>query len=185
MLKPALVLLACAALPGGVILSAQAPVAPTSASGSAVMVPASTTPVAGESGAAAAVLETAPTPGLTPHGYSYVPAGRRDPFVSLLRRGVDSEGVEPGPRPRGLAGLRAAEVTLRGTVESHGGYVGLLRGADTRTYVVRPGDQLADGTIQAITPDSVVILQQVHDPVSRERQREVRKVLRPSDEARR
>jgi Tfp pilus assembly protein PilP len=136
-----------------------------------------------------AVVEPAPPEAAGPlpstEGYSYVPAGRRDPFVSLLSRGTDSAREPSGTPGRGLAGLRTAEVTLRGTLESRGGYVGLVRGADTRTYVVRAGDRLADGTVQAISPDAMVILQQVNDPLARERQREVRKVLRTSDEARR
>src|SRR5262245_44504906 len=61
-------------------------------------------------------------PGLAPQGYSYDPEGRRDPFVSLLRRGVDVQRPTLGARPGGLAGLETNEVTLKGTVESRGGY---------------------------------------------------------------
>jgi Tfp pilus assembly protein PilP len=146
-----------------------------------------TPPAGGPTAVPPNVIEPAPheTAGPLTGGYSYVPAGRRDPFVSLLSRGQDNTSAPSGNPGRGLAGLRTAEVTLRGTLESRGGYVGLVRGADTRTYVVRAGDRLADGTVQAITPDAMVILQQVNDPLARERQREVRKVLRTSDEARR
>jgi Tfp pilus assembly protein PilP len=176
-----LVLCACLALSGLTPAAAQEPVVPAGAVTPAAGAPADAAPAAIDTTPAdpPAFLES-PGP-----GYTYVPAGRRDPFVSLLRRGADSDPLAGGARPRGLAGLRAAELTLLGTLESQGGYVGLVRGADSRTYVVRAGDQLADGTIQAITPDSMVILQQVNEPLSRERQREVRKVLRPSDEARR
>jgi hypothetical protein len=47
-----------------------------------------------------------------------------------------------------------------------------------QTYSVRAGSQLADGTVQSITLREVVILQQVSDPLSLEKQREVRKSLR-------
>jgi len=42
--------------------------------------------------------------------------------------------------------------------------------------------KLADGVIRQITANSVVILQEVNDPLSLEKQREVRKFLRGGDE---
>jgi hypothetical protein len=59
----------------------------------------------------------------------------------------------------------------------------MLLGVDQRTYIVRPGDRLLDGTVQTISPTAMVIMQQVNDPLSMEKQREVRKFLRQSDEA--
>jgi hypothetical protein len=47
---------------------------------------------------------------------------------------------------------------------------------------VRPGDKLFDGTVRSISQNVLVILQQVNDPLSLEKQREVRKVLRQTDE---
>ena len=46
-------------------------------------------------------------------GYSYDPAGRRDPFVSLRGRGGD---VAPpaGSRPAGVPGLLVNEMTVKG-----------------------------------------------------------------------
>jgi hypothetical protein len=40
-----------------------------------------------------------------------------------------------------------------------------------------------DGTVRTITPEAVVILQQVRDPLSLDKQREVRKTLRQIEEA--
>jgi Tfp pilus assembly protein PilP len=119
-----------------------------------------------------------------PQGYTYDPQGRRDPFVSLLRRGSEVPRTGgPGARPNGLAGLETGEVTLKGTLASQGTYVGILQGSDQKTYIVKAGDRLLDGTIRAITPDSMVITQQVTDPLSLEKQREVRKLLRQTEEA--
>lgn len=115
---------------------------------------------------------------IEPPGFAYVPEGRRDPFISLLRRGSDSRAAASGTRPSGLGGLGAEEITLRGTVRSRDGFVGILQGADQKTYIVRAGDKLFDGTIRAITQNDLVIVQQVNDPLSLEKQREVRKVLR-------
>jgi Tfp pilus assembly protein PilP len=123
-------------------------------------------------------------PQLEPQGYTYDPAGRRDPFISLLRRGNDTGRTNAGSRPAGLGGLETSEVTLKGTVASQGGFVGILQGADNKTYIVRAGDKLLDGTIRTISQDSMVITQQVNDPLSLEKQREVRKMLRQNEEAR-
>ena len=117
---------------------------------------------------------------IEPPGFAYNPEGRWDPFVSLLRRGADPRGT-PAARPAGLAGLAVGEATLKGTVRSRDGFVAILQGADQKAYIVRPGDKLFDGTVRAVTQNDVVILQQVNDPLSLEKQREVRKVLRQTE----
>lgn len=125
------------------------------------------------------------TPALEAHGFTYNPEGRRDPFVNLLRRGTGIDtSAHTGPRPAGIKGLGASEVTLKGTLASQGSYVAILQGADSRTYVVHPGEKLFDGTIRTISADAMVIVQQVNDPLSKETQREVRKTLRQTEEAR-
>jgi Tfp pilus assembly protein PilP len=121
-------------------------------------------------------------PPLEPPGFTYNPEGRRDPFVSLVRRGATTaRGGPAGARPAGLAGLETGEVTLRGTVRSREGFVAILQGADQKTYIVRAGDKLLDGTVRTISQNDMVILQQVNDPLSLEKQREVRKVLRQAE----
>jgi Tfp pilus assembly protein PilP len=127
---------------------------------------------------------TAPSPALENRGFAYNPDGRRDPFVNMLRRGTGVDvAAASGARPNGLKGLGTGEVTLKGTMASKGAYVAILQGSDARTYVVHPGEKLFDGTVRSITADSMVILQQVNDPLSKETQREVRKVLRQTEEA--
>lgn len=120
---------------------------------------------------------------IEPPGFTYNPEGRRDPFVSLVRRGATTTrtGVSAAARPGGLAGLETAEVNLRGTVRSREGFVAILQGADQKTYIVRAGDRLLDGTVRTISQNDMVILQQVNDPLSLEKQREVRKVLRQAE----
>jgi hypothetical protein len=101
--------------------------------------------------------------------------------VSLHGRGraVPETVASPIARPPGLAGLATSEVSLRGIVQGRTGTVGILQGAVTKTYIVHPGGKLFDGTVRAITTDAMVILQQVDDTASLEKQREVRKTLRP------
>ena len=122
-------------------------------------------------------------PELEPQGYTYSPGGRRDPFISLLRRGGSTLTETLGARPAGLLGLGTGEITLKGTIASQGGFVGILQGSDNKTYIVRAGARLLDGTIRTIAQDSIVITQQVTDPLSLEKQREVRKVFRQTEEA--
>jgi Tfp pilus assembly protein PilP len=113
-----------------------------------------------------------------PAGFAYNPEGRRDPFVSLLRRGNTARTTVATVRPAGIGGISVDEITLRGTLKNREAFVGIAQGADQRTYIVRPGDRLLDGTIRTISQNDMVIVQQVNDPLSLEKQREVRKVLR-------
>jgi Tfp pilus assembly protein PilP len=119
----------------------------------------------------------APTP---PSNYTYAQEGRRDPFVTLLARGRDGRaaGVKQDVVVEGVPGMTTDELVVRGIVQSRGALVALVTGAAGRVYTVRAGDKLADGTIRSITPQFLVIQQVVNDPLSLEKQREIRKYLR-------
>ena len=115
-------------------------------------------------------------------GYTYNAQGRRDPFLPLLKNtGKNTNTTTAAGRAAGLAGLGVADVSLRGVLMSQGGYVGMLQGTDDKTYIVRTGDKLADGTIRAITGQMMLIHQEIKDPLSRQKEREVRKMLRQMD----
>jgi type IV pilus assembly protein PilP len=159
------------------------PVLLAGAAGAQAPQPGSPVPVAAATTAVATAETAAPAKpdALDPQGFSYNPEGRRDPFVSLLRRGATDSAPTDSKRLAGLAGLGAAEVNLRGTVKSEGAWVGILEGADSKTYIVRAGDKLSDGSIRSITADSMVILQQVNDPLSLQKEQEVRKLLRQTE----
>lgn len=116
-----------------------------------------------------------------PPSYVYDPEGRRDPFIPLLNRG-DQRGQGGSARPDGLPGLMVGDVALKGIVLSRGAYLAMIQGPDTKTYIVRNGDRLFDGTVKAVTADAIVFVQQVNDPLSLVKQREVRKPLRPIEE---
>ena len=168
------------------LAAAQAPSAKTPANGSAgsaapaVGRPEGAPPPAAQPPAAAAPSAAKPAvdPLSEPAGFAYTPEGRRDPFVSLLRRGTTARTGPASVRPAGLGGISVDEITLRGTLKNRETFVGIAQGADQKTYIVRAGDKLLDGTIRAISQNDMVILQQVNDPLSLEKQREVRKVLR-------
>ena len=181
MMKPGTRLRSCAA---ALVFAASAAHAQTPANTPAPAPAPQATPAApGSPAAPAKPAAPGASPAIEPQGYTYDPQGRRDPFVSLLRRGSDVQRATSGNlRTPGLAGLETSEVTLRGTIASQGSYVGILQGSDQKTYIVKAGDRLLDGTIRVINPDSMVISQQVTDPLSLEKQREVRKLLRPTTE---
>ena len=130
---------------------------------------------------AAATAAPAPPPNVPspPPNYVYAPDGRRDPFVSLVNRGLEKPAKPVAKeRPDGIGGVSVGEVMVRGLVESRGGWLAMVGVPNGKTYAIRPGDRLFDGTVRTITPDAVVLLQDVTDPKSVERQREVRKPLR-------
>ena len=131
------------------------------------------TPSAGAPGAAT------PAPAPAAEAYTYDPAGRRDPFVSLLSRGIEPT---TGKKLTGLAGLTTGEVMLRGVMQSRNSYVALLSGPDGKTYSAHVNDRLLDGVIRSVTPQGIVIMQEVNDPLSLVKQREVRKGLRTAED---
>jgi type IV pilus assembly protein PilP len=135
---------------------------------------------AGAQGAAPAPAPSAQAPA-PPETYAYDPAGRRDPFVNLLGTGLEQRStLRKGDGP---AAMTAADISLNGILQSRGKFVALIKGPDNRTYIVHKGDKLLDGTITTITAQGLVILQEVNDPLSLVKQREVRKLLRSPEDA--
>jgi Tfp pilus assembly protein PilP len=108
--------------------------------------------------------------------YSYDPGGRRDPFLNLLGTGADSRPLKHGGD--GPSGMSVSEISVRGVMQSRGALIAMVQGPDARTYIVHQGDKFIDGTIKSITPQGLIVLQDVNDPLSSVKQREVRKMLR-------
>lgn len=111
--------------------------------------------------------------------FTYNPDGRRDPFVSLIGKGSDPKNA--GARPPGVPGLLINEVSVKGIVRNSAGFVAMIQGPDNKTYVVKAGDRLMDGTVKSIVQDAVVFSQDVNDPLSLVKQKEIRKSLRSAD----
>jgi hypothetical protein len=124
-------------------------------------------------------------------GYSYNSGGRRDPFVSLQRPVAADRG--PKTRKPGMEGFLIQEVALKGIVRTTGsgmgvagrpGYIAMFLGADGKSYFVSTGQRLYDGVITAMDATSVTFRQEVTDPLSPVKTRDVRKSLYASEEAR-
>jgi len=112
---------------------------------------------------------------LAGRGFSYDPAGRRDPFHSL----VEQTKAEKGPRPKGVAGMLISEVDLVGIVQKGRDNLAFFNGSDNKGYFLRVGDQLYDGRIIQINRQTgqVVFRQEINDPRSIKPYRDITKRL--------
>ncbi|RPJ64130.1 MAG: hypothetical protein EHM24_23470 [Acidobacteria bacterium] len=112
--------------------------------------------------------------------YTYRSEGRRDPFVSLVNRGAEAP---KGSKGTGIGSLFVGDISLKGIVQSRGAYLAIVQAPDgKRPFIVRVNERFADGVVKAITADSLLILQEVTDPLSLTKQREIRKTLRAVEE---
>jgi Tfp pilus assembly protein PilP len=125
----------------------------------------------------------APGPPPPPENYSYQPDGRRDPFTNLIGAGAGTDSRLGTTRAEGAAGIAVADLTVRGVMQSRNRMTAMIQGPDKKTYVVHAGDKLADGVIKAVTLQGLVIVQEVNDPLSLVKQREVTKRLRSLEDA--
>ncbi len=111
---------------------------------------------------------------LAGRAYSYDPAGRRDPFRSLL---VRPEDRARGERPPGIAGMSIDDVVIHGIWRTRTGFIAQVRAVDNKSYLVRGGDLLYDGEVTRVSPNEVVFRQNINDPQSVKPFREVTKQL--------
>lgn len=118
---------------------------------------------------------------LSGRGFTYDPAGRRDPFRSL----VDAmNALGKGPRPRGIAGMLISEVDLVGIVQKGKSHIAFFNGSDNKGYFMKVGDTLYDGKIIRIDRNTgtVVFRQDINDPRSIKPYRDVSKRLTTAEE---
>jgi len=113
--------------------------------------------------APAASAKPAPADDSTVEGRQYVydPAGRRDPFKSLLVRERSRES-----RPPGIPGLSVDEMDLQGIWKTRSGWLAQVRGSDNKSYLLRKGDVLFDGEVIDVRANELTLRQNVNDPQS-------------------
>jgi len=160
-----------AAAPAPAAAKAATPPAPAPPASAAKTATPPAQPAAGPSAPAAPPAEV----------YSYHAEGRRDPFQSLV--GTGSTAAATSRKGEGAAGLAVGEISVHGVMQSRGSLVAMIMGPEKKTYIVHSGDKLLDGTIKAITPQGLVVVQEVNDPLSLVKQREIRKLLRSLEDA--
>lgn len=125
---------------------------------------------------AATVHTVATVPPSQTDTYVYQTDGRRDPFLALIGGAIDPHSNTK--RGEGLGGLALADISVRGVMQSRDALVAMVQGPDNKTYLIHQGDKLADAVVKSVTTQGLVVMQDVSDPLSVQKQREVRKLLR-------
>lgn len=85
--------------------------------------------------------------------YVYEPAGRRDPFKSLVQKKGEGSGVTD------VSSLDVSNLTLTGIIWGPSGRLALVNDTQGVGYIIKPGDQVIGGNVFAITDTSVVFEQ--------------------------
>jgi Tfp pilus assembly protein PilP len=114
-----------------------------------------------------------------PGEFVYNPEGRRDPFWNLLQGKSVKENREA---IEGIAGLMIDELELEGIVFAQGVFKALLKGPDTRPYVVGIGDKVYDGEVVAMDKNSVSFKKSLTVALSGQKDRVIIKTLNPEEE---
>jgi hypothetical protein len=76
------------------------------------------------------------------------------------------------------------EVALKGIVRDKSGYIAMLQATDGKSYFAKVGQRFYDGVITAMDGATVTFRQEVTDPLSPVKTRDVKKSLYSSEEAR-
>jgi|SRR5215472_4178081 len=97
---------------------------------------------------------------------------RRDPFESLLNR---SQGKGGPALPPGKAGLQVSTLRLDGIVKAPNGMIAVVTNPQARTYFLREGDHLYDGSVEKITMDGVSFHEEGKDAFGKPVERQVNK----------
>jgi Tfp pilus assembly protein PilP len=111
--------------------------------------------------------------------FIYKPEGRRDPFWDLLR----GQGANKGrPAIDGIGGLMIDELDLEGIIFSSGRFRALLKGPDSRPYVVAVGDKVYDGEIVSIDKNSIAFKKIMTVALGGQKEKQIIKSLNPEEE---
>ena len=150
--------------------AAQAPAKPAKAGGKSAG-------RSGKGGAKAAVkaVEKPATPGAAPApggpSESELKAARRDPFESLVGRQNKSTQI----LPPGKAGLQVSTLKVDGIVRAPNGMIAVVSNPQARTYFLREGDHLYDGSVEKISMDGVSFHEEGKDAFGKPVERQVNK----------
>lgn len=107
-----------------------------------------------------------------PAAESEVKAARRDPFESLVSHGT---GKAAPNLPPGKAGLQVSTLRLDGIVRAPNGMIAVVSNPQARTYFLREGDHLYDGSVDKITMDGVSFHEEGKDAFGKPVERQVNK----------
>jgi Tfp pilus assembly protein PilP len=103
---------------------------------------------------------------------SEIRMARRDPFESLVGR---QQGKGTPNLPPGKAGLQVSTLRLDGIVKAPNGMIAVVSNPQARTYFLREGDHLYDGTVEKISMDGVSFHEEGKDAFGKPMERQVNK----------
>jgi Tfp pilus assembly protein PilP len=108
-----------------------------------------------------------------PEPGTYTGKGQRDPFVSPV-----IEHVRGGPTCKGTGRqcLEVGEITLNGIVRSSSGTIAVVSTGE-HTYFLHVNDPLANGSVERINRDSIVLREHYQDDFGHQASREVTRKL--------
>src|SRR5262245_7543510 len=101
---------------------------------------------------------------------------RRDPFESLVGRQQAQDALAKN-LPPGKAGLQVGTLRLDGIVRSPNGMIAVVANPQQRTYFLREGDKLYDGTVERISMEGVTFHEEGKDAFGKPVERQVNKRL--------
>jgi Tfp pilus assembly protein PilP len=117
-------------------------------------------------------VEKPATPGTAPAAAeSEVKQARRDPFESLIGR--QNKGAPN--LPPGKLGLQVNTLRLDGIVRAPNGMIAVVSNPQARTYFLREGDRLYDGSVEKISMDGVSFHEEGKDAFGKPVERQVNK----------
>jgi hypothetical protein len=105
-----------------------------------------------------------------------VKIGRRDPFESLVGRQQAQDALAKN-LPPGKAGLQVGTLRLDGIVRAPNGMIAVVANPQQRTYFLREGDKLYDGTVEKISMEGVTFHEEGKDAFGKPVERQVNKRL--------
>ena len=120
-----------------------------------------------------------------PSKWGPVEAGHRDPFElpppPKSGTPVGESGEEIGPLPAGKKGLVISQLTLEGIVrqETTNTMIAVVANPTNRAYFLRERDEVYNGVVSKITPDSVYFTENFRDAQGQMTSRQVVKRLGP------
>jgi hypothetical protein len=119
-------------------------------------------------------VEKPATPGTPPAATeSEMKQARRDPFESLIGRQNKAAAI----LPPGKLGLQVSTLRLDGIVRAPNGMIAVVSNPQARTYFLREGDRLYDGSVEKISMDGVSFHEEGKDAFGKPVEHQVNKRL--------
>jgi len=106
-------------------------------------------------------------------------AHRRDPFLPLVSATQQGPNI-PKNLPPGKAGLMVSTLRVDGVVRAPNGMLAVVTNPQQRTYFLRQGDRLYDGSVEQISMDGVSFKELGKDPFGKPIERVVTKRIYPT-----